>query len=94
MAHLPYGAQAVTDWWNANLAHAGWAQELSERLNTASNRDLGRNVGKGVVHRLVLVAFCLLALFFLFRDGRRWRSRASPRAGACSAPTGSGSPGR
>ncbi|KQT57065.1 transporter [Methylobacterium sp. Leaf456] len=70
VAHLPYGAQAVTDWWNAHLAHAGWAQELSERLNTASNRDLGRNVGKGVVHRLVLVAFCLLALFFLFRDGR------------------------
>lgn len=70
VAHLPYGAQAVSDWWNAHLAHAGWAHELSERLNTASNRDLGRNVGRGVVHRLVLVAFCLLALFFLFRDGR------------------------
>ena len=70
VAHLPYGAQALTDWWNAHLAHAGWAHELSERLNTASNRDLGRNVGQGVVHRLVLVGFCLLALFFLFRDGR------------------------
>lgn len=70
IAHLPYGAQAVTDWWNAHLAHAGWAHELSERLNTASNRDLGRTLGKGVVHRVVLVGFCLLALFFLFRDGR------------------------
>jgi predicted PurR-regulated permease PerM len=70
VAHLPYGAQAVSDWWNAHLAHAGWAHELSERLNTASNRDLGRTVGKGIVHRLVLVGFCLLALFFLFRDGR------------------------
>ena len=76
VAHLPYGAQVVTDWWNAHLAHAGWAHELSERLNTASNRDLGRNVGRGIVHRLVLVGFCLLALFFLFRDGRTLAEQA------------------
>lgn len=67
---LPFGAQAVTDWWNANLAHAGWAQELLHRLDTASNRDLTRTIGAGLVHRVVLFGFCLLALFFLFRDGR------------------------
>ncbi|MER2250033.1 AI-2E family transporter [Methylorubrum podarium] len=69
VAHLPYGAAAVTAWWNANLAHAGFAHELTERLNTASNRDLTRTLGVGLVHRVVLFGFCLLTLFFLFREG-------------------------
>ncbi|PXW64111.1 putative PurR-regulated permease PerM [Methylobacterium sp. B4] len=69
VAHLPYGAEAVSAWWNAHLAHAGLAHELSERLNTASNRDLTRSLGAGLVHRVVLFGFCLLALFFLFREG-------------------------
>ena len=68
--HLPYGAGQVTDWWNANLAHAGWAQELIERVNTTSNRELTRNLGKNLLHRGVLFVFALLALFFVFRDGR------------------------
>lgn len=69
VARLPYGAAAVTDWWNTHLAHAGLAHELSERLNTTSNRDLTRSLGAGLVHRAVLFGFCLLALFFLFREG-------------------------
>ena len=69
VAHLPYGAAAITEWWNAHLAHAGLAHELSERLNTTSNRDLTRTLGAGLVHRVVLFGFCLLALFFLFREG-------------------------
>ena len=67
--HLPYGADAVTSWWNANLAHAGWAQEILHRLDTSSNRDLTRTVGASVIHRLVLFGFCLVTLFFFFRDG-------------------------
>ena len=70
VGHLPYGAQAVTDWWNANLAHAGWSHELIQRLNTTSNRDLTRNVGANVVHRAVLFVFALLTLVILFSDGR------------------------
>lgn len=69
VARLPFGAEAVSAWWSAHLAHGGWAHELLERLNTAPNRDLTRTVGVGIVHRLVLFLTCLLALFFLFRDG-------------------------
>ncbi len=69
VGHLPFGAAAVTDWWNANLAKAGWAHALLERLNTTSNRELTRDLGAGLVHRIVLFLTCLLALFFLFRDG-------------------------
>ncbi|MEH3120025.1 MAG: AI-2E family transporter [Methylorubrum populi] len=69
VARLPYGSAAVTAWWNDHLAHAGLAHELTERLNTASNRDLTRTLGAGLVHRVVLFGFCLLTLFFLFREG-------------------------
>ena len=59
----------VTDWWNANLAHSGWAKDYAHRLDTASNRELGSNVGRSAIHRIVLFGFALLALFFLFKDG-------------------------
>ena len=69
VSHLPYGAKPVTDWWNANLAHAGWLKETAQRIDTESNREIGRNVGKEALHRAVLFGFCLLTLFFLFRSG-------------------------
>ncbi len=67
--HLPYGAKQVATWWNANLAHAGWFKEAIQRVDTSSNRELGRNVGAEAVHRVVLFGFSLLALFFLFKEG-------------------------
>ena len=67
--HLPYGAKQASDWWNAHLAHAGWAKETLQQVNTASNREVGRNLGANAAHRAILFGFCLLALFFLFKDG-------------------------
>jgi predicted PurR-regulated permease PerM len=62
-------AQPVSNWWNENLAHSGWAKDLAEKVDTASNRELGKNVGRDAVHRVVLFGFALLALFFLFKEG-------------------------
>jgi predicted PurR-regulated permease PerM len=67
--HLPYGAKPVGDWWNANLAHAGWFKEAIEKVDTSSNREIGRNFGVAAVHRVILFAFSLLTLFFLFKEG-------------------------
>jgi predicted PurR-regulated permease PerM len=75
VAHLPYGAGAVTNWWNENLAHAGWSHALLERINTSSVRDLGRTAAEQVLHRLILFGFTLVTLFFLFRDGRTVREQ-------------------
>ena len=69
VTHLPYGAKQVSDWWNANLARAGWYQEALHRIDTNSNRELGRNIGAQAIHRVVLFGFSLLTLFFLFKDG-------------------------
>lgn len=70
ISKLPQNVQApVTKWWEDNLAHSGWAKEMAQRIDTSSNRELGRNVGRSIVHRVVLFGFALLALFFLFREG-------------------------
>ena len=70
VGRLPEKAQKpVADWWTKNLAHAGFAKEYAERLDTASNRELGKAFSRDAVHRIVLFGFALLALFFLFREG-------------------------
>lgn len=75
LGRLPFGASQVEAWWTANLAHPNWAAELARHLNAASTREIGQHLGRGVVHRVILFGFCLLALFFLFRDGRHLRTQ-------------------
>lgn len=62
-------ATPVANWWNANLARAGWIKDYAAKVDTASNREKGRDIGRDVIHRVVLFGFALLALFFLFREG-------------------------
>jgi predicted PurR-regulated permease PerM len=70
LSHLPDKLAApITSWWNENLAHAGWAKEYAGKINTASNRQLGRNVGLDAIHSVILFGFALLGLFFLFKEG-------------------------
>jgi predicted PurR-regulated permease PerM len=69
LARLPFGSTAV-GWWNVHLAHQGWFTDFIRQVNTSSNRELGRTLGASVVHRIFLFGVSLLALFFLFRDGR------------------------
>ncbi len=88
VGHLPYGAQQVTDWWNAHLAQAGWAKDTVREINTSSNRELGRNVGSNAVHRVILFGFCLLALFFLFRDGEAIVRQGVTASGKVFGPRG------
>jgi predicted PurR-regulated permease PerM len=66
---LPYGGQWAADWWHEHLSHAGWAKEIVRQVNTSSARELAANLGANAVHRIVLFGVCLLALFFLFRNG-------------------------
>ena len=65
----PKLARPAAKWWTENLSHSGFAKEWAEKIDTASNRELGRNVGKDALHRIVLFGFALLALFFLFSEG-------------------------
>ena len=88
VTRLPFGAGAVTNWWNENLAHAGWSHELLERFNTSNMRDLSRSAGAQVLHRAILFGFTLVTLFFLFRDGRTVRAQAITASTKLFGPRG------
>jgi predicted PurR-regulated permease PerM len=70
---LPFGAEQAAKWWRENLSEPGDPSELLRQLNRGSLLMLTRGLGLQVVHRIVLFAFTLFALFFIFRDGRALR---------------------
>jgi len=66
--NLPLVGSTIADWWRANLSDPTVADELighNLRILTESARQYGGEVA----HRLALLLFTLLTLFFLFRDG-------------------------
>jgi predicted PurR-regulated permease PerM len=83
VAHLPFiGAQASA-WWQDNLAQPDSAADLVTRFNKPEYVLAGRQLGIAILHRLVIFGFCLLTLFFLFKDGQvlaEQLRRASVRA--------------
>jgi len=69
LADLPYGDHLV-QWWQQTLASPQAIDRLSQR---AAHLQLstGEKIIGLVAHRVLLVGFMLLTLFFLLRDGER-----------------------
>ncbi|TXM73091.1 AI-2E family transporter [Methylobacterium sp. WL103] len=86
--HLPYGAAQASAWWSANLSHPDAGSDLLRKLDNDSVIGVSRNVGKEVVHRVVLFGFSLVALFFLFRDGRTIRDQVLVACNRLFGPRG------
>ena len=83
LGHLPVGSQLATNWWNQNLTNADSASALLQRARQSQFMSNGRELGAEIAHRVVLFAFTLLTLFFLFKDGDSLGNqmrRASARA--------------
>jgi predicted PurR-regulated permease PerM len=83
LAHLPFFAAQATQWWQENLSDPDAAAELLTRLSKPEYVIAGRQVGVEILHRLVIFGFCLLTVFFLFKDGdllAEQLRRASARA--------------
>jgi predicted PurR-regulated permease PerM len=81
--HLPFFADPVRNWWQTNLSDPGAAADLVERLRNPEYVTAGRQIGIAILHRLVIFGFCLLTVFFLFKDGdvlAEQLCRASARA--------------
>jgi predicted PurR-regulated permease PerM len=67
LAMLPGGAD-LTRLWQANLGQPGSISILASKVMQGGVLELGRRFGAAALHRLMLVGFMLLALFFLLRD--------------------------
>ena len=64
---LPIG-NALADWWQANLATPEGASLHFDHLRHSAWLTHSRLIGSGLLHRVTIFVFTLLALFFLLRD--------------------------
>jgi predicted PurR-regulated permease PerM len=65
---LPFVGPTLSDWWRDNLTDPAVADDLIGR-NLQHLTGGARRYGGEVVHRIALLFFTLLTLFFVFRDG-------------------------
>lgn len=69
IGHLPIFAGRTRQWWQQNLSDPDAASDFLTHLWDPKYVLAGREVGIAILHRLVTFGFCLLTLFFLFRNG-------------------------
>jgi predicted PurR-regulated permease PerM len=69
VSQLPGIGYPLEEWWRSNLSDPKAAEELLGRIYARVPAESAREVGGEIIHRLILFAFTLLTLFFLFRDG-------------------------
>jgi predicted PurR-regulated permease PerM len=69
LSHLPYVGSSLAEWWKTNVAAPGSGRALVGAGQPNGMFSLTRTVGAEVAHRIVILAFTILALFFLYRDG-------------------------
>ena len=67
LQNLPYSAK-LTQLWQSNLGQPGSISVITARATQGGMLTLGRKFGAEALHRLVLMGFMLLALFFLLKD--------------------------
>lgn len=65
---LPFVGSTLADWWRTNLSDPAVADDLIGR-NLQHLTGGARRYGGEIVHRIALLFFTLLTLFFVFRDG-------------------------
>jgi predicted PurR-regulated permease PerM len=83
LGHLPVISQQATQWWQENLTSPDSAEALLQKARQSEFMANGGELGANIAHRVVLFAFTLLTLFFLFKDGDSLADqmlRASARA--------------
>ena len=69
IAHLPFLQPQVSEWWQANMGDPEGARALLGRVDRAQAMEVGRSLGRDLLHDAVIFTFTLLTLFFLYRDG-------------------------
>lgn len=88
LARLPYIGSTLASWWQEHLAGPGATGTLIGHANTNGVVTLTRRLGLQVVHRLTILVFALLTLFFLYRDGAFVTDQAQAIANRVFGPAG------
>jgi predicted PurR-regulated permease PerM len=75
VARLPVAAESLQSWWRANLSDPKAATALLQTVNADNASEFFKTFGGQLLHRMFLLLFSLLTLFFLLRNGRAIASR-------------------
>ena len=75
VARLPVAAESMQSWWRANLSDPKAATAWLQTVNADNASEFFKTFGGQLLHRLFLLLFSLLTLFFLLRNGRAVASR-------------------
>ncbi len=67
LLHLPHG-QGLTDFWQQRISQPGQITALTKGAIQGGGTKVAGRLGVQTVHRLVLLGFTLLGLFFFLRD--------------------------
>jgi predicted PurR-regulated permease PerM len=95
--YLPYGKQAAT-WWQSHVTGKGPTallnsfgldlSTLTEHLDASRLLNVTSVLGTAVASRLAILVFCLVTLFFLYRDGQSLMDQAQAITARLVGPTG------
>jgi predicted PurR-regulated permease PerM len=69
LAQLPIAGEYLDPWWRANLGNPEVLVDWLRGVNVESITGWTSTLGGALLHRLVLFAFTLVALFLVLRDG-------------------------
>src|SRR5580693_3406113 len=69
VARLPLVGSYISEWWQSNLSEPLAAANLLGRIDRNWLIEWTRILGFQLIHRLTILVFTFLTLFFLFRDG-------------------------
>jgi len=71
ITELPLAGPPVAEWWRGHIGDPATADEMFGRVVSQALSESARQLGGEVLHRLTILVFTLLTLFFMFRDGGR-----------------------
>jgi predicted PurR-regulated permease PerM len=71
IAEFPLAGPTIAAWWRTHIGDPAMADEMFGRIDLHTLTSSARQYGGEVLHRLAILLFTLLTLFFLFRDGGR-----------------------
>jgi predicted PurR-regulated permease PerM len=88
LQRLPLVGGSLVAWWQTNLAAPGAARALFGHAETSGIFSFTRTFGIEIAHRLTILVFTLLSLFFLYRDGPGVMQQAQAIADRLFGPPG------
>ncbi len=88
LVRFPMIGGYLSDWWRSQLSEPGAAAELLARIDRNLLIEWTRILGVQVFHRLTILVFTFVTLFFLFRDGEALVRQTSVVMGRLFGTTG------